>query len=829
MERNRNSYKGDFYQKPIGKQPKQRGSRGGSFQEARGNGYKRTNTQRRGDEQYYKVDYYPVEATTTHTNEPSGNTQLQEEAAPSFNSNPTKKESPKNSGTSEKREKEEEKSQEPENSQVSLRYTVEHMRQFLSESRETLDEKIAYMNRKIAFRALCSNSRASKHRKGGANNGLSKNTIDSETKSLEKGFQNKEGPPEKPKNEAITPYERSYISQKEKEIKEKLIQGSKTTVNRSNIVFSSEEQTEMALRENLNKLTPQNIHMLKFNILDEVEKAPGSLNKLIELILEKAWQDLPYCETYANLCLFIDHRMTPHLQKTSHFKKTLCFLLEQRVTQIDHDSIYEVHGKKSGIFEKSNMVKKHKMGIVYFIATLIKKKMIPMAAVSLIIQTIIKNFLKLLVSKRAPSEFELEIECLIRLFDTIGEKMQRLKKSDRSNEFTNKLIQFVGSVLADMSHFGEELDQMFLHFNNQKVYLNCEEIAFEFLMLVAKKSPVSTRIKVLIGNLCERRDNRWEETLAHFKNAQTLEEVKEQMEKETQVKGEKGRVSYSQSQELEYVPVSRSKIPVESTRKKSGNSESNSICKESDYGSQSYQKKENDFYSFEKSAPNKKRNFDKPGNGSNSERKGVAWVKKQVSSPREDRSGKRRQPVQAKDNAADVESVGKLLQAYFELTKRPQDTHSESLDEYLLRISKEHKISLRRLLLVFLKEFVQNGYRDVIEKRAESVETFFLKRNPFENEEINSEFFIEFLRDFFLGSDEISRRNELLVKILHLFFSYGHSFESAIVIDGKTEEDPDLLETWTDFFKDLQRESTKFSREFVKKVETLLLKNKMDL
>jgi hypothetical protein len=80
-------------------------------------------------------------------------------------------------------------------------------------------------------------------------------------------------------------------------------------------------------------------------------------------------------------------------------------------------------------------------------------------------------------------------------------------------------------------------------------------------------------------------------------------------------------------------------------------------------------------------------------------------------------------------SAKNKEKVRKLLQAYFELTKKSSDSHPEALDDYLYRIYTENQITGEDFLQFFLKEIVLNGYRDVIEKRASSIESFFFKKS----------------------------------------------------------------------------------------------------
>jgi hypothetical protein len=59
-----------------------------------------------------------------------------------------------------------------------------------------------------------------------------------------------------------------------------------------------------------------------------------------------------------------------------------------------------------------------------------------------------------------------------------------------------------------------------------------------------------------------------------------------------------------------------------------------------------------------------------------------------------------------------------------------------------------------------------------------------------------------------------------------MFSRNDQLFENAIVVTEEVEEDHDLVETWNDFFKELNKKSMNHSPKFIRNFEALLLKNR---
>lgn len=68
-----------------------------------------------------------------------------------------------------------------------------------------------------------------------------------------------------------------------------------------------EIQFQNEIRNNLNKLTPDNYEILKDIILDKIKNSEKKCNFLAQKIIEKAWNEQKYTKVYAKLCHFLQN------------------------------------------------------------------------------------------------------------------------------------------------------------------------------------------------------------------------------------------------------------------------------------------------------------------------------------------------------------------------------------------------------------------------------------------------------------------------------------------------------------------------------------------
>ena len=62
---------------------------------------------------------------------------------------------------------------------------------------------------------------------------------------------------------------------------------------------------ENSVRLIFNKLTPENFDVLKREIIDIARKGKEECDAIINLLIKKAWAELMYAKTYAEMCYFL--------------------------------------------------------------------------------------------------------------------------------------------------------------------------------------------------------------------------------------------------------------------------------------------------------------------------------------------------------------------------------------------------------------------------------------------------------------------------------------------------------------------------------------------
>lgn len=77
------------------------------------------------------------------------------------------------------------------------------------------------------------------------------------------------------------------------------------------------EQLEMSIRFHLNILTPENYEIVKLELLAIAKEGLQAVEKLSDLIIEKAWNEVKYAKVYARLCDFLGKENSLFFQKNS--------------------------------------------------------------------------------------------------------------------------------------------------------------------------------------------------------------------------------------------------------------------------------------------------------------------------------------------------------------------------------------------------------------------------------------------------------------------------------------------------------------------------------
>jgi len=247
----------------------------------------------------------------------------------------------------------------------------------------------------------------------------------------------------------------------------------------------------------LNKLTPQNFEKISDQFLSLDIGTPEKLQKMIELIFDKAVDEPNFCEQYAMLCRNMSNiTVTPQTDgKPFKFNRMLlekcqnCFEtdkykdidLESRQKVIDQCNDKE---KKQLLIdeldEEKRLIRKKSLGNIKLIGALYKNGKLKDEIMDLCINTLLEN------------ADEDSYECLCSLLKSIGEKFEK--------------------SLSSKSKFNSQMKQ---------------------LEQVVKQNKIASRIKFLIMDVLDMRKEGWKpRKLQDVNKPKTIEEVHEDAKKQ---------------------------------------------------------------------------------------------------------------------------------------------------------------------------------------------------------------------------------------------------------------------------------------------------------
>jgi translation initiation factor 4G len=177
----------------------------------------------------------------------------------------------------------------------------------------------------------------------------------------------------------------------------------------------------------LNKITPQNFKDLSVKIIalgfDDLEK----LEIAVEIVFDKAVLEPAFSQTYANLCKVMSSIQFPDdpNPKVSPFLKTLLNRCEEEFLK-EKSGELEINKKIAALTE---VERKRKVEEFQYLRTTRKKKMLgninfigELYNLSMISTNIImESYIQYLLLKSRDEE---SIECLSKLFGTVGQKLE---------------------------------------------------------------------------------------------------------------------------------------------------------------------------------------------------------------------------------------------------------------------------------------------------------------------------------------------------------------------------------------------------------------------
>jgi translation initiation factor 4G len=218
---------------------------------------------------------------------------------------------------------------------------------------------------------------------------------------------------------------------------------SKAKAYKMKITGNKEEHDKIkrSIKSTLNKVLPTNLEKLQEQLLEIGKQTTNNLIFLVECIFDKAWSEVKYTQTYANLCKFLKERFEgyvfaelendPNFVKRNLFKYELLERCQQAFTSNPDENYSNLPPDQIEVKKEQN--KKKTLGNVRFIGELFK--------VGLITSKVILNCAEHLISKEAVDENKLEGACI--LLSTGGSSFERLKLQKETEKIFKSLTEIL--------------------------------------------------------------------------------------------------------------------------------------------------------------------------------------------------------------------------------------------------------------------------------------------------------------------------------------------------------------------------------------------------
>uniref|UniRef100_A0A8D0AE28 Eukaryotic translation initiation factor 4 gamma, 1a n=1 Tax=Sander lucioperca TaxID=283035 RepID=A0A8D0AE28_SANLU len=297
------------------------------------------------------------------------------------------------------------------------------------------------------------------------------------------------------------------------------------------------------LRSILNKLTPQKFQELMKQVTELTIDTEERLKGTIDLIFEKAISEPNFSVAYANMCRCLLGLKVPIPDKPGLFVNFRKLLLNRCQKEFekdqDDDEIFEKKQKEIEAGEECERLKvelqdfkdkarRRSMGNIKFIGELFKLKMLTEAIMHDCVVKLLKN------------HDEESLECLCRLFSTIGKDLDFEKAKPRMDQYFNQMDKII------------------------------------------KERKTSSRIRFMLQDVLDLRKSGWvprrgdqgPKTIDQIHKEAEMEEHREQIKVQQQLLSKKeggggerggGRTSQPQDEGWNTVPISKNR-PIDTTR-----------------------------------------------------------------------------------------------------------------------------------------------------------------------------------------------------------------------------------------------------------------------
>jgi translation initiation factor 4G len=285
---------------------------------------------------------------------------------------------------------------------------------------------------------------------------------------------------------------------------------------------SSEEETEEIVtkellkrfRGYLNKITPQKYDVIEGKIRELEINTEDRLKRVLDLVFDKAVDEPAFCIQYATLCRYLGTvKVTKKNDNGEDVVVEFRRLLITRCQQEFEKNVYEgidIEGRKAAIAscedtdkkkvleaeldEDKRRARKKSLGNMKLVGELYRLNML-------------KGFIMLNCVHKLCSEVEDEtLECLCILLKTIGQKLETEMQANAAKKQTTN-----PTAAADLEQYFKRMRTI----------------------VADKSSSVSARVRFLLQDIIDMRDNNWQERAIHKDNKpKTIDQIHEDVKQE---------------------------------------------------------------------------------------------------------------------------------------------------------------------------------------------------------------------------------------------------------------------------------------------------------
>jgi len=366
----------------------------------------------------------------------------------------------------------------------------------------------------------------------------------------------KDTTPEAPKT-----FVRLGLTPEELEMKEKLSKNVNAWIAGKKGETDPEEQTRKDIKFNLNIITLDNFEVIKEKILEIASKGIDNCRKVSEFLIENAWTQKQYVNTYAKLCDFLGKQDKLNFDEVKDAKKKKNdFKLQilKKIQTVFEEESYANLGFKKPVEEMAPeerslfyfKKKQRILGNVSFIGELFLEKFIVIGVVRIITNSLLAKFLheydeyQKAEIKPQNKNYEDTLEGLLKFYEIIGKAVED-KETSKSEGKGKEKPQKPSNVVANFQKVLKAINSgtpsdVLPKLGEDEASL---EDLFKIYDIMLSDANLTPRLDSLVKNLIYRKDNKWQAPLTKNQGPKTMRELHEEFERE-QIEAERRADEY---------------------------------------------------------------------------------------------------------------------------------------------------------------------------------------------------------------------------------------------------------------------------------------------